>query len=102
MQFIGIEAANSSTKVVSGDVVKNYDNRLKQLYRQELSIMGGKSDTVYTYDGQRYILSDHHSQDTKQRPSPPEMPLCSLICFMVREFNVKTILLKDLKMHSTT
>ena len=58
MQFIGIEAANSSTKVVSGDVVKNYDNRLKQLYRQELSIMSGKNDTVYTYDGQRYILSD--------------------------------------------
>ena len=58
MQFIGIEAANSSTKVVSGDVVKNYDNRLKQLYRQELTIMNGKSDTVYTYSGQRYVLSD--------------------------------------------
>ena len=59
-------------------------------------------DILKNLDKHKHAGYHHHSQDTKQRPLPPEMPLCSLICFMVRAFNVKTILLKDLKMHSTT
>ena len=57
MQVIGLEAANGSTKIVSKGMTEKYENRLERVFGREFNILGKSSQTVYEYEGQRFIIS---------------------------------------------
>lgn len=58
MQVIGLEAANGSTKIVSKGMTEKYENRLERVFGREFNILGKNSQTVYEYEGQRFIISN--------------------------------------------
>lgn len=58
MQFIGLEAGNGSTKIVSRGMTDKYENRLERVFGRQFNFLGGDAQTVYEYDGQRFIVSN--------------------------------------------